>query len=85
MSSAAPAGGPPGHPALSQYEMERLENMRRNGEVLASLGLAPLVPSAPPSGARLKLCAKRERAPMAQILPLGELPDETARDSGRVP
>ena len=58
MSSAAPAGGPPGHPALSQYEMERLENMRRNGEVLASLGLAPLVPSAPPSDARPKLCVK---------------------------
>ena len=86
MSSAAPAGGPPGHPALSQYEMERLENMRRNGEVLASLGLAPLVPSAPPSGARLKLCAKRERAPMApsrtserlQELPRARYDDDSA-------
>ena len=59
--------------SLSEYELQRLEHMRRNHEELVRLGLAD--PEPDPSEAP-KPKAKRKRAPPP--------PPETLRRSGRV-
>ena len=75
----APPAAEPEVPAtesseLSAYELERLENIRRNEARLAELGLAPgggLVPTKRPAAAPARAAAKRRResTPATQLEP----------------
>ena len=59
------------HEGLSLYEIERLQNIKRNHDVLASLGLEKLQPKAPAP-------AKRSKPKMARP------PAAPTRSSGRI-
>ena len=51
-AAPSPRGGLAAPPGLSEYEKVRLENMRRNAEFLASLGLDSIKPTVTATAAR---------------------------------
>ena len=65
----SPRGGLAAPPGLSVYEKVRLENMRRNAEFLASLGLDSIKPTATATAARPAPVKKRKLSPMKEVAP----------------
>ena len=45
--------------ALSEYELQRLEHIKRNQEFLARLGLAPLSKNADEVGGKTEVCRRK--------------------------